>query len=300
MKNRGDIDVLADRETSRRILEAMAEGVAIIDGAGVIVFANRAARDLVGGGAELVGRNFRELIAAEDVPKVEAGTRRRKQGRRDRYDARVGTSDGRQRVLSISASPYCDAAGKVIGSIGVFLDATESRLAEDRLRRYAERLKVLHEIDEAILGARGLEDIARTALEGIERLVPCRRAAVMELDAGTRCRTILATSLAGRPRLTAGGQLDADEVGLPEELLAGRPHVVEDIDRLASPTPLERIVRREGVRSYVVLPLVCQGATVGTLSVGADRPAAYTIEDVEIMRELADLLAIAIARRRAE
>ncbi len=52
--------------------------------------------------------------------------------------------------------------------------------------------------------------------------------------------------------------------------------------------------RAAGLRSYMMVPMIDLGKMVGLLFLGSDRPAAYNSEHIEVSREVADHLAIAI------
>jgi signal transduction histidine kinase len=56
---------------------------------------------------------------------------------------------------------------------------------------------------------------------------------------------------------------------------------------------VEQELLEAGIRSYVSLPISAQGEFIGSFSLGADYPDAYDQEQIQIAREVADLLAIA-------
>src|SRR5690606_33550195 len=58
---------------------------------------------------------------------------------------------------------------------------------ETKIRQYAERFKILREIDQAILGARSPEAIAVGALNGIRPLIPYGRGSVVTFDVAGAC-----------------------------------------------------------------------------------------------------------------
>ncbi len=66
-----------------------------------------------------------------------------------------------------------------------------SRQAAEALRRYAERLEILHAIDRSILEARTSEDIAHATLEKIPQLLPSQRSSLVLFDFQTKTATIL-------------------------------------------------------------------------------------------------------------
>lgn len=86
------------------------------------------------------------------------------------------------------------------------------------------------------------------------------------------------------------------------ELLAGRTAVIEDIDGIGSmPTPEMLELRRLGVCSLIMIPLVIGGAPLAALLVGtARRGTKWAPEAISTLRVLANVLAQAISRSRSE
>jgi hypothetical protein len=75
---------------------------------------------------------------------------------------------------------------------GFITDVSDQIQKEIDLERYAERLKVLHEIDQAVLAAGDPAAIARAGLTEIRKLIPCRRASVTLLNFESNEATIVA------------------------------------------------------------------------------------------------------------
>ena len=63
-------------------------------------------------------------------------------------------------------------------------------------------------------------------------------------------------------------------------------------------TPVLEVLKSEGVRSWLSVPLIAQGELIGSLNLGSDRPAAFTAEAVTVAHEVANQLAIAIRHAR--
>jgi len=71
-----------------------------------------------------------------------------------------------------------DRESRFTGNFGVQRDITERKQAEQALRRYSQRLKLLRQIDRAILAARSVHEIADAALCRFHELVPCQRMSI--------------------------------------------------------------------------------------------------------------------------
>jgi signal transduction histidine kinase len=75
-------------------------------------------------------------------------------------------------------------------------------------------------------------------------------------------------------------------------------NVVEDTQLRTSMRSFFDTLRQEGVRSYLKVPLTAQGELIGTLNLGFDRVGVPTPEDVELAREVADVLALAVLQAK--
>src|SRR6185436_17733223 len=92
--------------------------------------------------------------------------------------------------------------------------------AEAALRRHADRLRIMREIDQAILAARSSSETAAVALEHVHKLVPCWRASVLIFDHEDATVSVLAVTGAyadlfppGQPyRLADVGEKDLAEL----------------------------------------------------------------------------------------
>src|SRR5690606_27594403 len=73
---------------------------------------------------------------------------------------------------------------------------------------------------------------------------------------------------------------------------------VSDVTQLTPKPPGIQKMLEKGLRSYAVIPLIAQGALMGSLNLGSDQVAAFTVEQLDIAVEIADQLAIAIQQAR--
>ncbi len=182
----------------------------------------------------------------------------------------------------------------IADSIGTAL--TRQR-AEDALRKYTARVESLRSVDEAVLTAQSVQEVAQAALSRLPDLIPCRRASVVEFDLEAGVAQALAvydadsgaTSVNLPVPLTAFGDLD--------ELRANGPRLTADL-RAAGPSSALPGALTAGVRSNMTLPLVAEGELIGCLNVGRAEPGGVEDEDREIARELANVLSVALGAAR--
>jgi signal transduction histidine kinase len=175
----------------------------------------------------------------------------------------------------------------------------EHRRAEEDVRRYHERLKILHEIDQAILTAQSPEEIAQATLRRIRKLVPSKRATIMLFDFESDEAIILADKTSGRTRIKEGMKVPLNTLGNDlEPLRRGEIRIVDDVEQMEERPRLVQVLKGEGMRSYVRVPLMSRDELIGSISFSADVPNAFSPEHIEIAREIAAPIAIAIQQVR--
>ena len=116
-------------------------------------------------------------------------------------------------------------------------------------------------------------------------------------DQESETARVLAVNMDREPRLPAGGLVPREIFGEIEVLRQGRVNIVQDIQAVR-PSPAISALQADGVRSYFNVPLAAHGELIGALSLGSDRLEASLLEHIEIAREVADSLAVAIQQAR--
>ncbi|MBN1922893.1 MAG: GAF domain-containing protein, partial [Anaerolineae bacterium] len=171
---------------------------------------------------------------------------------------------------------------------------TPSKLAEMEIARYAERLRILHEIDQSILAAGSPSAIALAALGRLRRLTGCQRATGMELDSqgnvsvlGVEAEQEFSTAM--QQRVAVINQ---------EILRQGRPAGIEDLAASSQRSPMQELLFQDGTRAFVVIPMLVHLELIGALLLEAVTPYAFKTEDVDAALEVASLLAVAIRQAR--
>ena len=146
----------AFRQSEQRLrsaFETMTEGVVVVSPNGQITRANTAAEQILGlSRSEIESRNHVgpewEILRPDGTlmpPEEMAGPRAMKENRPVKNVVMgVKRPDGSVSWIDVSASPMMNEAGRLEGVVGTFVDVTERRQMEERLRE-AERLAAIGE-----------------------------------------------------------------------------------------------------------------------------------------------------------
>ena len=167
--------------------------------------------------------------------------------------------------------------------------------AQRTLARHSERLRILHEIDGAIVAQHSPEAIAGAVIRPLRELLGVPRAIVnkFDLEAGE----VEWIAAAGRRRMHVGPgvRYSIRLMGDVEALRRGEPQRI-DVHALPQGSEREALLASD-VHVYMVMPMVAGGELIGALSFGA-RADGFPPEQLAIAQEVATQLAIAISQAR--
>ncbi len=175
------------------------------------------------------------------------------------------------------------------------MDVAELNRTQEALAKYAERLRILHEIDRALIAEEAPEAIAGAVLRPLRELLGVPRAIVNIFDLAAGEVEWLAAAGRRRIRLGPGVRYSIQLMGDVQALQRGEPQVI-DVHALP-PGPEVDALLASGVHVYMVMPMIVGGELIGALSFGG-APGPFPAEQVSIAQEAATQLAIAIAQAR--
>jgi len=290
-------------ERFRRAFEDSVVGMALQAADGRYLRVNRALCQMLGySEQELLGMTWREVTHPDDLPEDADHERRMLAGETDWYqlEKRYFHRDGKSVVWTLIGVAAVRARdGSFAYQVVQVQDISERKRAEEKLRELAKRLTILREIDRAILAARSPAEIARVSLRHLGQLLHVPRASItlFDFEAGELLR--LAVESDRRTRLPAGTRhpLSAFPVDL-DRLRRGKMVTVDDLETLVQSSAVPETLLGEGIRAAVHLPLIAHGELIGSLNLGAAEPAALALAQLQIAREVADSLAVALHNAR--
>jgi GAF domain-containing protein len=185
--------------------------------------------------------------------------------------------------------------------------ADQAAVAIQNARLYAkseqdsERLRVLHEIDQAILAAQSPQAIAQIALQRLRQLIPCQRSSLMLFDFETDEAIMFAVNVNDDLSIGVGERFPLPVISSLKVLEQGQYFMIEDIAALTKRSLLQqKRLSEEGIRSYINLPLISRGELIGSLNLGAISPGAWSPQQIEMAGEVASQVAIAIQQARLQ
>lgn len=305
-RKRAEGKLRESEERVRLILDSTAEGIFGCDPKGTCLFCNRAAVSLLGydNPAELLGQNMHTLqhhtradgtpYPIEECP-IYIGFQKGKCVHQD--DEVYWRKDGTSFPVEFWSHPIVQD-GRTIGAVVTFVDITERKRADEALQQYVKRLRIMQEIDRSILAAQSAEEIASVALRHLRDLIPSQRVTVALKGPAPDEATVLAANVDGEHIAAAGARLPIKPYGelsnlIAEKLQRGETYLL-DVQSVPNPAPELRELWAKGRRYYFIVPLLAGDELIGSLSLATDCLSDLTTEHLEIAREVADGLAIAV------
>jgi len=279
-----------------RAIEQSANAIVITDAEGHIEYVNPSFTTMTGYAIEeIYGRTPRFLKSGKHPPELYRELWETiKQGKVWRGELHNRRKDGQLYWDRSTIAPIFDVEKRITHFVAIKEDITALKEAEQAQQRYLQRLNLLREITESMIAAQSVQTIAAATVNRLWRLVPCDRALVFEVREGQRPRLLAAQANAPLlPTLNEALPL-YQELHNDVRLRRGLTQGYEDLELLPSLTPLQKALLEEGVRGYVVIPLMGEGRLIGTLHLHTLAPRAFAQEHLMTAQEVAASLGIAI------
>ena len=282
-------------ERFKFLSEATVEGVHIHD-KGIVLDANQSFAGILGydSAEEIIGQNIMQKhLTPESLEKVQTYIASGYQGT---YEVVGIRCDGTQFPVEI-ISASIEYRGKP-ARVAAARDITERKAAEELLRWYVRRNEILSETASRLLQSSDpknlIEDLCRKVMGFIDSQV---------------FFNFMQDSDTGRLHLNACAGIPEDKQSEIEWLDHGTAvcgtvaqtrecMICEDIQD--SSNPLTALIKAFGIQAYCCHPLMIEDRLLGTLSFGKRSESRFKPEEVEMMKSMANLMAVAVNRIKNE
>jgi diguanylate cyclase (GGDEF)-like protein len=209
-------------------------------------------------------------------------------------DIEVPMRDG---IAWLHTAPILDAAGTVVGGLGITVDVTARRRAETALRvRMGQQSAV------AALGRRALEGVSVSRLlEEAATMVAERldvdRVSILSYDEDSGLIALRAGVGWSKELVRRTVVPLTDDMRRSAAALAAGPRIVDDMSMSA---PLGDFLVEQGVKSLMTVLIGRGEHPFGTLSALTLSPRAFSAEDADFLQAVANVLWDAIERYEAD
>jgi PAS domain S-box-containing protein len=205
----------------------------------------------------------------------------------------------KQRTFQVRVDPLRDAGQRIIGTIGVVLDVTESKQKLAALLARERQQAAVAALGDRALAGLEIDALLKEAAEVVCRTLDSEFCQVLEaLPAGVGLRLRAGSGWKLRP---------GEEVLLPVgdgshagwALARNEPVQIEELGAQKSFRP-SRLLQTHGVVSGVCVPIPGKGRAFGALGTHTAKKRRFRIDEVQFLQAVAQILASAIERKQAE
>jgi len=162
-----------------------------------------------------------------------------------------------------------------------------------------ERYRTLLEINNAVISNLTREGLFRATASALRRVIPFDRTAIFLHDPDKDVlRLFILESSLPTSYFTVGMEMPQEESHVGWAFQQQRYRVCRDLSTERR-YPMEERAFQDGVRSYVIVPLVAQGRSVGVLAVASTKPGQYSDADAVFLQEAANQIVLAVENMKA-
>jgi signal transduction histidine kinase len=179
------------------------------------------------------------------------------------------------------------------------LVADRAALAIDHARLFEaertarQRIENIQLVTDAALAHLEVDDLLAVILPRIRQVLRADTCAVLLLDGDTN-ELVARAALGIEEEVEAGVRIPLGEGFAGKIAAEGQPRII-DVDEYPVWNP---ILRQKKIKTMLGVPLIVGGTPLGVLHVGSLTPREFTREEVELLRLVAERVAIAIERAK--
>jgi diguanylate cyclase (GGDEF)-like protein/PAS domain S-box-containing protein len=212
-------------------------------------------------------------------------------------DYRFFTKDGRELWLLDEGMQERDASGQVVWH-GVLYDITERKRVEEEAARRAAQQEAVASLGEQAIKGEAIDGLMEAAVSAVAEIEVIERSCIWECNENT-------SSLMMQAGVGAYNELEVLRIPAGNDSPAGLALEQEGAVIVTDWEQEERFevpayLRHLGARSTLAVVIGGSERPFGVLEAHSDRPGRFQPQDVHFAQSCANVLADAIARRRAD
>ncbi len=186
-------------------------------------------------------------------------------------------------------------AKEVAVAVDNALNYESAQSAQRQLAHERDRLRLLLEVNNAVVSRLDLRDVFAATTASLRRVIPHALASLYLYDPDNEVvRRHALDSPSGKGLLKEGfvGPIDSTPAG--PAIRTGKPALFEEDDLKRLQSDVAQLLLEEGVKSGCCVPLKSHNRLLGTLNIASLHPSAFSQDDVDLLIQVANQIAIAV------
>ena len=186
-------------------------------------------------------------------------------------------------------------AKQVAVAVDNALNSQSVQSHQQDLARERDRLRLLLEVNNAVVSRLDLRDVFAATTASLRRVIPHVLASLYLYDSDKEVVSRHALdSPSGKGLLQEGfvGPIDSTPAG--PAIRTGKPALFDEDDLKRLQSDVGRLLLAEGVKSGCCVPLKSHNRLLGTINIASLRPGAFSQDDVDLLSQVANQIAIAV------
>jgi PAS domain S-box-containing protein len=295
-RRRAESALKKSEQQYRTIFETTGAATLILENDATISLVNKEFERVTGEPKEAVlGKKWTDLICHPDREKMSRyheNRRRDPESAPSRYETFFFDKEGRKREILVSVGMIPETARSVVS----FLDITERKQAEEAARTLAREKEILAAISRTVSSTLEIDEVYEKFAEEVRRLIPFDRLSV-HLHKPAAEEILVAYCIGTAVGDRGQGALFPLAGSFNEQILRTREATIlqGNPGEIAASFPSLKRNLDAGLRSFLAVPLLSRGETVGFLHFCSCRDCAYKEPDRAVALNIGAQIAGAIA-----
>ena len=296
---------LRELKASETIFKTLAEqapiGILLTNTKNRPTFCNEQMAEISGRGIdELMGMDYKELIHPDDQERVAAAvTKIFAEKNPGEVEYRIIRPSGETRWITSRGVGRFSPEGEPLGFIGVLMDTTEEKAAEEKIQRLVRIQEVLSGINSTIVRVNDRHQLCRDACKIAVEKGGFRIAGIILVKPGTE--DLIAQGFYGMDQEfsdylngLAFTSVNAISLNAKHALLSKKSLIANTLDQLPNATSHTERLQRANVNAVAYLPLKVGDDVHGLIVLGSDSREFFVGEELQLLKELSDDIAFAV------
>ena len=249
--------------------------------------------------AGILGKHIAEVVGDETFEEICSYLIQVLAGQSVTYERMRRSKDGQAKYMHVSFAPELDSSGLVKGTYALLTDITQVKAAEDAMRTHALQQEAVAVFGQYALETRDLDNLISNAAAMITSGLDMEHSAVFRMtEDGDQ---LLLVAGVGWPKDAVGRARIGVEPGSPARWAIDSPQPVIQADvRLRATRSEPSFGESHGLASSIEVAVPTSRGPFGLIGAYRPQALAFSREDANFMKAIANALGAAIDRKTAE